>query len=440
MDAFRVTGGKPLTGTVRVSGTKNLVSKVMVASMLSDQPSVFTNAPVRLGEVDITADIARSLGSEIAMSGDDNGTLTMLTSAFSTTVVPERFAGLNRIPILMVGPLLHRTGTASVPMPGGDRIGQRPVNYHIDALEQMGAEIKFVDNYFHCTADKLTGTSITLPFPSVGATENIIMAAVLARGTTIIENAAVEPEIVELMRYLQKMGAIINLETNRRIIIEGVDRLKGAEQLIMPDRIEAASFACAAIATKGDVFIDGAMQSSMMTFLNSIRRAGADFEVIGNGIRFFYKDRLKPLAIETDVHPGFMTDWQQPWVLLMTQAHGMSVVHETVYENRFGYTRELHKMGAQIQLYKSCLGGNPCRFKSLVHPHSAVILGPTKLQGSHITIPDLRAGFVYLIAATLAEGESIITGIHHVERGYEHIQQKLQGVGVTIERIVVEEA
>ena len=439
MDAFRVTGGKPLSGTVRVSGTKNLISKLMVASLLSDDASTFTNAPIKLGEVDITADIARSLGSDITMTPEAGGTLRMETPTFSTTVVPERFAGLNRIPILMIGPLLHRTGTASVPMPGGDKIGVRPVNYHITALEQMGAKVEFANDYFTCTADKLTGTTITLPFPSVGATENIIMSAVLARGTTILDNAAVEPEIFELMRYLQKMGAIINLETNRRIIIDGVDRLKGTQQRVMPDRIEAASFACAAIATKGDIYIEGAMQSTMMTFLNSIRRLGADFDVTGNGIRFFYKDTLKPLAIETDVHPGFMTDWQQPWVLLMTQAHGMSVVHETVYENRFGYTRELQKMGAQIQLYKSCLGGNPCRFKSLVHPHSAVILGPTKLKGSNITIPDLRAGFVYLIAATLAEGESIITGIHHVERGYEHIQQKLQGLGVEIERIQVEE-
>ncbi len=439
MDAFLVRGGKPLSGTVRVSGTKNLISKVMVASMLSDAPSTFTNAPIRLGEVDITGDIAKSLGTEITMSPEANGTLTIHTPSFATTIVPERFAGLNRIPILMLGPMLHRTGSASVPMPGGDKIGVRPVNYHINALEQMGAKIEFSNNYFHCTADKLSGTHIVLPFPSVGATENIIMSAVLARGTTIIDNAAVEPEIVELMRYLQKMGAIINLETNRRIIIDGVDRLKGAHQRIMPDRIEAASFACAAIATKGDIFIEGALQSTMMTFLNTIRRAGADFEVIDGGIRFFYKDRLKPLAIETDVHPGFMTDWQQPWVLLMTQAHGMSVVHETVYENRFGYTQELVKMGAQIQLYKSCLGGNPCRFKTLVHPHSAVILGPTKLKGSRIVIPDLRAGFVYLIAASLAEGESITTGIHHVERGYEHIQQKLAGLGVDIERIQVDD-
>jgi UDP-N-acetylglucosamine 1-carboxyvinyltransferase len=438
MDAFLVRGGKPLHGTVRVSGTKNLVSKLMVASLLSDTASTFTNAPIQLGEVDITADIERSLGTEIQMKPDANGTLILNTPKFSTTVVPQRFAGLNRIPILMIGPMLHRTGSASVPMPGGDKIGQRPVNYHITALEQMGAEVEFVDNYFHVKADRLIGTQITLPFPSVGATENIIMTAVLAKGTTILDNAAVEPEIVELMKFLQKMGAIINLETNRRIVIDGVDRLKGAQQRVTPDRIEAASFACAAIATKGDIFIEGALQSTMMTFLNNLRRAGADFDVTGTGIRFFYKDRLKPLAIETDVHPGFMTDWQQPWVLMMTQANGMSVIHETVYENRFGYTEELRKMGAKIELYKSCLGGNPCRFKTLVHPHSAVIQGPSKLKGANILIPDLRAGFVYLIAATLAEGDSVITGIHHVERGYERIQEKLQGVGVDIERIQVE--
>ncbi len=439
MDAFKVRGGHPLHGTVRVSGTKNLISKFMVASMLADTPSTFTNAPVHLGEVDITASIARSLGSDVMLKDEANGTLTINTPTIQTTIVPQAFAGLNRIPILMIGPLLHRNGSAYVPMPGGDKIGQRPVNFHTAALEAMGATISYKDGYFACEADKLRGTSIMLPFPSVGATENIIMAATLAEGTTIIENAAVEPEIIELMKFLQKMGCIISIETNRRIIIEGVKRLQGAMQKVLPDRIEAASFACAAIATKGDVYIEGAHQSSMITFLNAIRRVGADYDVTGAGIRFWYKDKIKPLAIETDVHPGFMTDWQQPWVLLMTQATGMSVVHETVYENRFGYVEELRKMGAHIELYKSCLGGTPCRFKTMTHPHSAVILGPTKLKGSTINIPDLRAGFVYLIAAALAEGESTILGIHHVERGYERIQQKLLGLGADIERVVVDD-
>ncbi len=437
MDAFRVKGGKPLHGTVRVSGTKNLISKLMVASMLADTPSTFTNVPVHLGEVDITGDIARSLGSKIDFSSEHHGTMCINTPKFETTIVPKRFAGMNRIPILMLGPMIHRMGTASVPMPGGDNIGKRPVNFHIAALQEMGAIVEYSEGYFTCTADKLVGTSLVLPFPSVGATENIMMAATLAEGTTIIDNAAVEPEIVELMKFLQKMGAIISLETNRRIIIEGVKRLAGAEQFVMPDRIEAASFACAAIATRGDIFVEGAQLSTMINFLNALRKAGADFEVSEHGIRFFYTGRLKPLAIETDVHPGFMTDWQQPWVLMMTQADGMSVIHETVYEDRFGYVKELQKMGAKIELYKSCLGGNPCRFKTLVHPHSAVILGPTKLKGGTIHIPDLRAGFVYLIAASLAEGESTVLGIHHVERGYEKIQDKLLGLGVDIERIQV---
>jgi len=437
MNAFRIEGGKPLHGTVRISGTKNLISKLLVASTLADTESSFSNAPLTLGETEITSDIIRSLGAIVDTETEHNGTVHVKTPTFSTSEVPERFALLNRIPILMIGPLLHRTGKASVPIPGGDKIGARPVDFHIHSLRKMGAHIEHKDSYYFCHADSLHGQHIKLDFPSVGATENIVIAATLASGTTIIDNAAVEPEIVELIRFLQKMGAIISMETNRRIVIEGVKRLHGAYHRIMPDRIEAASFACAAVASKGDIFIEDAEQSTMLTFLNSMRRAGGDFEVLDNGIRFFYTGSLKPLAIETDVHPGFMTDWQQPWVLMMTQANGLSVVHETVYENRFGYVKELQKMGARIELYNSCLGGADCRFTTLAYPHSAVIFGPTKLKGANIDIPDLRAGFVYLIAAAIAEGTSTVTGIHHVERGYEKIQQKLQALGVKIERIEV---
>jgi UDP-N-acetylglucosamine 1-carboxyvinyltransferase len=435
LEAFRITGGKPLHGTVRVSGTKNLISKLMVASTLSEEPSTFTNAPIDLGEVRITEDILSSLGSKLKLTDGEHGSAVIETQKFSTSVVPERFALLNRIPILLLGPLLHRTGAASVLMPGGDKIGARPVDFHISAIEKMGAHIDFSNGYFSAKADSLKGAHIELPFPSVGATENILMASTLAKGTTIISNAAVEPEIIELVEFLQKMGAIISLDTNRRIIVEGVAKLKGAEHYVMPDRIEAASFACAAVASKGDVFIQDAQQPAMLTFLNSLRRAGGAFEIKDNGIRFYYDGTLKPIAVETDVHPGFMTDWQQPWVLMMTQADGLSVVHETVYENRFGYVKELQKMGAQIQLYNSCLGGADCRFTTLAYPHSAVIFGPTKLKGANINIPDLRAGFVYVIAAAIAEGQSIITGIEHVERGYEHIEEKLRGLGVSVERI-----
>ncbi|MDP4236414.1 MAG: UDP-N-acetylglucosamine 1-carboxyvinyltransferase, partial [Bacteroidota bacterium] len=392
-----------------------------------------TNVPLHLGETEITSDIIQSLGAGIR--GADDGTMLIHTPKFATSQVPERFALLNRIPILLIGPLLHRTGKAEVPIPGGDKIGARPVDFHINALKKMGARIDLKRHFYHCEADGLKGAKIGLNFPSVGATENIIIAATLAKGTTIIDNAAVEPEIIELVKYLQKMGAIISIETNRRIIIEGVGSLHGAEHHIMPDRIEAASFACAAVASKGDVFIEDADQSAMLTFLNTMRRAGGDFDILDGGIRFYYKGKLKATAIETNVHPGFMTDWQQPWVLMMTQAEGLSVVHETVYENRFGYVSELRKMGAHIELYNSCLGGSECRFTTLSNPHSAVIFGPTKLKGADINIPDLRAGFVYLIAAALAQGQSTITGIHHVERGYEHIEKKLKGLGVDIERI-----
>lgn len=435
MEAFRIQGGKPLHGRVRVSGTKNLISKLMVASTLSDSESIFTNAPFRLGEVEITTDIVQSLGTSIQESA--SGLMVINTPKFETSKVPERFALLNRIPILLIGPLLHRTGKADVPIPGGDKIGARPVDFHIKALLKMGAHVELKGHFYHCRTDGLKGEHIVLPFPSVGATENIIIAAALASGTTIIDNAAVEPEITELVKYLQKMGAIIELDTNRRIVIEGVSSLHGAEHHVIPDRIEAASFACAAVASKGDVFIEEADQSTMLTFLNTMRRAGGDFDILEGGIRFYYKGTLHAAAMETDVHPGFMTDWQQPWVLMMTQAEGLSVVHETVYENRFGYVNELRKMGAHIELYKSCLGGSECRFSTLANPHSAVIFGPTKLKGSNILIPDLRAGFVYLIAAALATGESTITGIDHVERGYEHIEQKLRGLGVDIERIEI---
>ncbi len=437
MEAFRIIGGKPLHGKVRLSGTKNLISKLMVASTLSDKQSTFTNAPLHLGETDITEEIIRSLGTKTSESDELNGTLYVHTEKFSTHEVPPRFAELNRIPILLIGPLLHRTGQACVPIPGGDKIGARPVDFHINALRRMGAHIELKDHFYNCKADSLKGALIELPFPSVGATENIIIAGTLAKGTTIINNAAVEPEIIELVKYLQKMGAIISIETNRRIVIEGVESLHGAVHHIMPDRIEAASFACAAIASKGDVFIEDADQSAMLTFLNDLRRAGGDFDITDDGIRFYYKGKLKSIAIETGVHPGFMTDWQQPWVLMMTQAEGLAVVHETVYENRFGYVTELRKMGAHIELYNSCLGGGDCRFTTLANPHSAVIFGPSKLKGANINIPDLRAGFVYLIAAALADGESTITGIHHVERGYEHIERKLAGLGVGISRVEV---
>ncbi len=430
---YEIEGGKPLRGRVRVSGAKNAATKQIVASMLTDEPVILHNVP-HIGDTDVTLDLCGSVGLDAQWDDSQHGTLTLRTPGVTTAEVPLSFSGLNRIPILLVGPLLHRYGRAVVPMLGGDAIGRRPVDFHVHALEQLGATITFEDGRYYASANQLHGTVIELPYPSVGATENALLTAVLARGTTLIKNAAVEPEVIDQVMLLQKMGAIIFVDTDRTLVIEGVDRLHGAEHTVINDRNEAASFAIAGIITGGDVLVEGAEQATMLTFLNKLRQVGAGVEFRPEGIRFFHPDRpLSPIALETDVHPGFMTDWQQPFVMLMTQVEGLSVVHETVYENRFGYTETLVQMGAEIQLYRQCLGEKPCRFKSRDFAHSCVIKGPTRLHAADITIPDLRAGFSYLIAAALAEGTSCIRGVRYVERGYEQIFEKFQGLGAHIE-------
>ncbi len=344
--------------------------------------------------------------------------------------IPDSIA----FPILMVGPLLHRFGRAVVPVMGGCVIGDRPIDFHLQGFQSLGAKVEYKDGAYHFEAKRLTGTRITLPFPSVGATENLMMAATLAKGTTEIRNAAIEPEIVDLALQLQAMGAIISQETDRTWVIQGVKELHPADHKVINDRIEAASFAVSAIATKGDVFIRGADQLHLLTFLNWIRRAGGDFEVFPDGIRFFGRDRkLCSIAAETGVHPGLMTDWQQRWLILLTQAEGMSVIHETVYENRFGYVETLNRMGARIQVFDECLGGRECRFHHLGHKHSAVILGPTPLRGAEIEIPDLRAGFSYLVAAVLAQGQTKISGVRYIERGYDRVVEKFKALGASIQ-------
>ncbi|NGX46549.1 MAG: hypothetical protein K940chlam2_01741, partial [Chlamydiae bacterium] len=266
--------------------------------------------------------------------------------------------------------------------------------------------------------------------------ENTILAGIRAKGITVIKNAATEPEIVELILFLQKLGAIISLDVDRTIRIEGIDQFHEVEHTVMHDRIEAASFAVAAIATKGRVFVEGAPHLHMISFLNKLRASGGGFNVKSNGIEFFYQGSLRGgVHIETDVHPGFMTDWQQPYTVLMTQAEGSSVIHETVYENRFGYTKTLVKMGADIELFKQCLGGKSCRYAPRGFYHSIIVKGNTPLTATEISIPDLRAGFAYVMAALIATGESVISGIPFLDRGYEKIVSKLQGLGAEIVRI-----
>ncbi|HXF43923.1 MAG TPA: UDP-N-acetylglucosamine 1-carboxyvinyltransferase [Candidatus Paceibacterota bacterium] len=426
---FLVNGGKPLKGEIKLAGAKNAATKLLVASMLTDEASVLENFP-QIGDAEITFSLCEELGAEIRRDGS---TVSVRTPKIKSTSVSS-LSRRNRIPILAIGPLLARAGEAEVPTVGGDKIGARPVDIHLEALRNLGAEITISDSFYRASAPKgLHGAELEFRFPSVGATENVLLTSVLAEGRTVVRNAALEPEIIDLIKFLQKMGAIIELGTNRTIRVEGVRRLRGARHRILPDRNEAVSFACLAIATDGDIFVKEAIQEHLITFLNTIRRIGGDYEVGESGIRFFKAGNLRSTDIETGAHPGFMTDWQQPLAIVLTQANGESRIHETIYEDRFGYTRDLNSMGAHIKVTTDCSIVS-CRFVGK-SPHFAEITGPTPLRGTKLEVPDLRAGMAHLTAALIAEGESEITGIEEIDRGYERIDERLRYLGADIRRI-----
>jgi UDP-N-acetylglucosamine 1-carboxyvinyltransferase len=430
-EAWHITPNGPLVGEVQVSGSKNAVTKHMVAALLGSEPSTITNAP-DVGDVGITADILTSLGVGVAIDGDR---ITIDPVDTPGADVALEFTGLNRIPILLLGPLLNRNHEAFVPLVGGDRIGRRPVDFHIDALETMGAEIVVSDDGIRAKADHLRGAQITLPYPSVGATESVLLAAVLAEGRTVLRNAAVEPEVTELALFLQRMGARIGFKPDRRIVIEGVDRLHGAEARLQGDRLEAFSYLVAGLMTGGEVRVGGCAQDRLVTAIDTLQKMGARFEITDDHIQASADAGLKPAAVQTDTHPGFMTDWQPPLIVLMTQADGMSVLHETVYEDRLGYVESLTQMGGEIELFDTCLGGPACRFHDTNAKHSAVVRGVSKLQGAEVTIPDVRAGFSSVIAAAVADGPSTLHGIHHLERGYNRPFETLESLGLKLERI-----
>lgn len=428
---FHVRGGRPLDGEITVRGAKNLVSKAMVAALLGEAPSVLRSVP-DIRDVQIVSELLAIHGVKVERD-TEGGVLRMDPSNVERAHVADidAHAGSSRIPILFCGPLLHRLGEAIIPDLGGCRIGDRPINYHLNVLRQFGADVDKREHGIYITApDGLRGARIHLEYPSVGATEQVLLTAVRAEGITELTNAAVEPEIEDLIAVLQKMGAIISMQTDRTITIEGVERLGGYEHTAIPDRIETGSWACAALVTRGSVFVRGAEQKAMGSFLNTFRKVGGGIDITEEGIRFFHPgETLRAIALETDVHPGFMTDWQQPLVVALTQADGISIVHETVYENRLGFTDALNEMGARIQVYRECLGGSSCRFGRRNFNHSAVISGPTALHSADITVPDLRGGFSYLIAALGAEGVSTIRGIDLIDRGYELFRDKLTALG-----------
>lgn len=434
-DTITINGGRPLTGRIEVKGAKNLVTKAMVAALLGESPSELRDVP-DISDVRVVKGLLEVHGVKVEHNVAE-GTIKLdpqgVESAHMVDI--DAHAGSSRIPILFCGPLLHRLGEAFIPDLGGCRIGDRPIDYHLEVLGSFGAVIEKLPTGIRMTApDGLVGTKISLPYPSVGATEQVLLTAVRAKGKTELSGAAIEPEIMDLINILQKMGAVISVDTDRVIRIEGVDRLEGYTHRALFDRNEAASWASAALATGGDVFVGGAQQAEMLTFLNIFRKVGGAFEIHDDGIRFYHPGgELKPVVIETDVHPGFMTDWQQPLVIALTKAQGVSIVHETVYEQRFGFVDALIKMGANIQLHSECLGGHPCRFGQRNFLHSAVISGPTELHGADIEVPDLRGGFSHLIAALTAQGTSRVSNVGIISRGYGDFITKLRQLGADFE-------
>lgn len=426
---YRIDGGQPVSGRIRGLGAKNFATKAMVAALLAEGKTTLLNTP-RIGDVDITCELLAAAGAKLAWPSE--GVLEIDASALASADVPVPDSGSNRIPILLLGVLLHRLGAAHVPVVSGCNIGARPVDFHLDAARLFGAEIEIAkEGYRAKRRGPLSACHYRLPYPSVGATESCLFLGVLARGTSIIENVATEPEIIALITLLNAMGARIQLRPNRELVIEGVDRLYATTFEVLGDRIEAASWAALAAATDGDITVDGIDPATLINFFGPFNAVGGGVAIEGpRSIRFFRRRPLKSIVLETDVFPGFATDWQQPFAVMLTQASGTSIIHETVYERRFDYLEALAALGARTQIETHCLGSVACRFRGRDFPHSAIIQGPTKLrsEGLSLEVPDLRAGLAYVMAAALAEGETTITGVPRVERGYGALAERTRGL------------
>jgi UDP-N-acetylglucosamine 1-carboxyvinyltransferase len=441
MKAYRIIGGEPVVGKIKVFGAKNLVTKAMVCALLGDSKSTLENV-WDIGDVVLTQKMIETTGAILTFDSEKKSLIVDPTTMNSSVVkLPEE--GSNRIPILMISALINKFQKATVPALAGCNIGNRPVDFHVDALIKFGAKVVQTETNFEAFLEsnsQLKGCKIDLPYPSVGATETCLFLAVKAVGKSVINNAAMEPEIMELITMLQGMGAIINVYPNRKIVIEGVSNLNGTYSYMLGDRIDAASWACLAGASGGEITLEGVSPSSMSTFLSYFQSVGGGVEFVSkDAIKFYQKGKLINTMIETDVYPGFSTDYQQPFAILLTQAEGVSVIHETVYENRFGYLKALNQFGANTQISTFCLGPSECRFKDSHHKHSAIITGKTLLRSDNYTIavPDLRAGLSYVIAASIASGETHLTGVETIKRGYGNIVERTKNTNLKISEVEV---
>lgn len=421
MEKLIVKGGNRLVGAVKTSGAKNAVLPIIAASILGTTPSHLDEVPM-LEDVHTISEVLKCLGLSVECSPEKN-VLDIDSTEITSYEAPYELVRTMRASFLVMGPLLARIGKARISMPGGCAIGARPIDIHLKGFEALGVKIEQGHGYIEASAPEgLKGTSIYFDFPSVGATENIMMAASLAEGTTILENAAEEPEIVDLANYLNKMGAKIRGAGTDTIRIEGVDKLHGADYTIIPDRIEAGTYMIAAAMTGGDVVVENVLPEHQKPLIAKLREAGAVVEEDIDKVRVIGKNPLKAVSIKTLPYPGFPTDMQAQMMAMMVIAEGRSKVTETVFENRFMHVVELNRMGAQIS----------------TEGRSAVIDGPCKLTGCDVRATDLRAGAAMILAGLVAEGTTRIGDLHHVDRGYENIVAKLKKLGADIERVDVD--
>jgi len=413
-----ISCGKPLKGEVRISGAKNSVLPIMAASLLADSKSVIEEIPY-LNDVKIMGELINSLGAEVKFS-ENKTTVLINPSDIKNTTAPYDLVNKMRASFLIMGPLLAKYGVARIPLPGGCAIGSRPVDLHIKGFSAMGAEITQGHGYIDVRVNgRLKGSKIYLDFPSVGATENIMMAAAISEGQTIIENAAIEPEIVDLATYLGTMGADIKGAGTDTIRINGVDRLKGSNHTVIPDRIEAGTYMVAAAITGGDVKIDNIVPDHLKPVTAKLREAGVEVSEELTSVHIRAGDNIRAVDIKTHPYPGFPTDMQAQMTSLMSKAEGTSMVIETIFENRFMHVNELKRIGANIK----------------IEGRSAIIEGNPNLLGAQVRATDLRAGAALVLAGLAAEGITEITDIEHIERGYVDIDKKLKSLGANIKKV-----
>ncbi|MXZ79834.1 MAG: UDP-N-acetylglucosamine 1-carboxyvinyltransferase [Gammaproteobacteria bacterium] len=417
MDKLIATGGKPLSGEIRISGAKNAALPLMISSLLTRETVMISNVP-HLNDITTTMELLGQMG--VGLQVDEKMSIQTDASTLNSAVAPYELVKTMRASILVLGPLVARYGHAEVSLPGGCAIGSRPVNLHLKGLEAMGTDIIFEGGYIKARAKRLKGTRIFMDMISVTGTENLMMAATLAKGTTVIENAAKEPEIVDLAESLNDMGARIEGAGTDQIVIDGVEELGGTAHRVIPDRIEAGTFLLAAMVSGGQIKLRDVRPQHMEAVLGKLSEAGAAVETGEDWISLKSPDGpIRPVGIRTSPYPGFPTDMQAQFVLLNTVADGMSTVVETVFENRFMHIHELRRMGANIEL-----DGN-----------TAVIQGVSRLNGAPVMATDLRASACLILAGLIAEGQTTIDRIYHIDRGYECIDEKLALIGARIKRI-----